>query len=101
MPVNKQKYITGLRRKKSLSVSQTRLPMTRQLMKPKLQEPRENEDGACFIPTIVSGVTDMNTNPKIEQKYSDTISNLTNNLRETFTVTKEKCSSLKNNKINW
>ena len=79
MPVNKHKYITGLRRKKILSVSQTRLPMTRQLNKTNFQEPSKNEDGACFIPTIVSGVTDVNSNTKIEQKYSDIISNLTNN----------------------
>jgi len=72
-----------------------RLPMTRQLIKPNLQEPRINEDGACFTPTIVIGVTDLNTNPKIEPKYSDIISNLINNLRETINVNKKKCSRIK------
>jgi hypothetical protein len=92
MPLNKQKYITGLRRKKTLSVSQTRLPMSHQLIKPNLQEARKNEDGASFIPTIVNGVTDVNSNPKIEPKCNNSISNLINNLKKTIIVKKKKCS---------
>ena len=101
MPVNKHKYIKGLRRKKTLTVSQSRLPIIRQLNKPNLQEPRKKRRCACFIPIIVNGVTDVNTNPNFEPKYNDLINNLTNKLRETINVNKKKCSRSKHNKINW
>jgi len=96
MPPNNHKYVKGLRRKKTLSVNQPRLPMTHQLKKPNLQEARKNEDGACFIPTIVNGVTNVNLNQKIEPKCSDSIGNRINKLRETINVyNKKKCSLTK------
>ena len=94
MPVNNHNYVMGLRRKKTQSMNQPRLPMNHQLNKPNLQEPRKNEDGACFIPTIVNGVTNVNLNPKTEPKYSDSVGNLINTLRETINVSSKKKYSL-------
>jgi hypothetical protein len=67
--------------------------MIHQLSKHNLQEPSKNEDGACFIPAIVNGVTNVHLVSEIESKYSDSVSNLINNLRETINVhNQEKCS---------
>jgi len=74
--------------------------MNHQRNKPNLQEPMNNEDGACLIPTLVNGVTSVNPNPKTEPKYSESTSNLINKLRETINVyNKEKCSLSKKHRI--
>jgi hypothetical protein len=67
--------------------------MVHQRNKPNLQEQSINEDGACFIPTIVNGVTNVNFTSVTKQKYSDSTKNPINNLQETITVhNKKKCS---------
>ena len=81
-------------------MNQPRLQMNHQRNKPNLQEPMNNEDGACLIPTLVNGVTSVNPNPKTEPKYSESTSNLINKLRETINVyNKEKCSLSKKHRI--
>ena len=71
-------------------MKQCRLPTTHLLDNPTLQEPRKNEDGTSLIPTIVNGVKNVKPNPKHHQKdsdpTSDSVSLLTNNLRETIIV---------------
>jgi len=100
MTVNNHKYVKGLRRRKTLTVNQPRLPMNHQLNKPNLSEPRTNKEGTCSIPTIVDGVTNVNLNPKFEPKYSDSIGNLINKLRETINVcNKNKYSLSKKHRI--
>ena len=54
---------------------------------------------ACFIPTIINGVTNVNLNPKIEPKYSDSVGNLINKLRETINVYNKKKCPLKKKKV--
>jgi len=74
--------------------------MNHQRNKPDLQEPMNNEDGACLIPTLFNGVTSINPNPKTELEYSESASNLINKLRETINVyNKEKCSLSKKHRI--
>ena len=91
MTVNYHKYIKGLRRRKTPSVNQPRLPMNHKLNKPNLQEPRKNEDGTYSIPTIVNGVTNVNLNTKFEQKY-DSIGNLINKEKSFNVCNKNKYS---------
>jgi hypothetical protein len=59
-------------------MNQSRLTRNHKLIKPKLQKPRKNEDGVCFVPTIVNGVNNVNLNTKFEPKYSDSVRNLIN-----------------------
>jgi len=59
--------------KKTLPVKQPNLQTNHQLNKPNLQEPKKNEDGSYAIPTILNGITCVNSNAKLEQKYSDSI----------------------------
>jgi hypothetical protein len=56
--------------------------MNHQRNKPNLQEPMNNEDGACLTPTLVNDVTSIN--PKTKPKYSESTGNLINKLRETL-----------------
>ena len=56
MPVSNLKYVKGLRGKNTLPVNQPRLQMNHRRHKPKLQEPMNNEDGACPVPALVNGV---------------------------------------------
>jgi len=94
---NNHKYVKRLRRRKTISMNQTSLPMNHQLNKPNLQEPRKNEDGTCSFLTIVNGVTNVNLNPKFELKYSDSIGNLIKKLRETINVCNRNKYSLSKN----
>ena len=74
--------------------------MNHQRNKPILQEPINNEDGACPIPTLVNGVINVNPNPKTALKYSESTDNLINKLRETINAhNKEKCSLSKKHRI--
>jgi hypothetical protein len=84
--VNNYKSVKGSRRKKTLPVNQTSLPRNHQLNKPNLQEPKKNEDGTYSIPTIVKGVTSVNYNAKSEHKYSDSIENSINGLRQSINL---------------
>ena len=68
--------------------------------KPNLQEPMNNEDGACPISTLVNSVTSVNPNPKTAPKYRESTGNVINKLRETINVcNKEKCSLSKKHRI--
>jgi hypothetical protein len=50
--------------------------------------------------SIANGVTNVNLNPKLEPKYSDSIGNLINKLRETINVcNKNKYSLSKKHRI--
>jgi hypothetical protein len=70
--------------------------MIQQRNKPNLQEPSINEDRASFIPTIVNGVTNVSSTSMTVPKYSDSMKNLINNLRETINVqNKKRCSHSK------
>jgi hypothetical protein len=60
--------------------------MNHQLNKPNPQEPKKNADGSYSIPTIVNGVTSMNYNSKLGQKYSDSIEISINKLRQTINI---------------
>jgi hypothetical protein len=82
--VNNYKNIKGPRRKETLPVKQPSPQKKHQLNKPNLQEPKKNEDGSYSIPTIVNGVTSVNSNAKLEQKYSDSIEVSINKLRQTI-----------------
>ena len=100
MPVSNHKYVKGLRRKNTVPVNQPRLQMSHHQHKHNLQEPMNNEDGACPIPTLVNGVTSVNSNLKTVPKYRESTDNLINKLRETINVcNKEKCSLSKKHRI--
>ena len=60
--------------------------MNHHLHKPNLQEPVNNEDGACPIPTLITGLTSVNPNPKTAPKYGESIGNLINKLRDLMSV---------------
>jgi len=69
--------------------------MNHQLNKPNLQKPKKNEDGSYSIQTIVNGVTNVNSNAKLEQKYCDSVEISINKLRQTLIyVTKKSMLSL-------
>ena len=100
MPVINHKYVKGLRRKNTLAMNQPRLQMNHHRHKPNLQELMNNEDGACPIPTLVNGVTNVSPNPKTALKYSESTCDLINKLRETINVyNKQKCSLSKNHRV--
>ena len=81
-------------------MNQPRLQMNRHQHKPNLQEPMNNEDGACPVPTLVKGVTSVNPNPKTAPKYSESTCILINKLRETINVyNKEKSSRSKKHRV--
>ena len=61
--------------------------MNHQLNKSNLQEPKKNEDGSYSIPTIVNGVTSVNSNAKLEQKYSDSVEISINPFSGEFIIT--------------
>jgi len=86
MPVSNHKYVKGLRRKNTLPVNQPRLQMKNHRHNPNLQEPINNEDGACSIPTLVNGVTSVNPNRKTALKCSESNGNLINKPRETINI---------------
>jgi len=68
--------------------------------KTNLQEPMNNEDGACPIPTLVNGVTSVNPNPKTAPKYRESTCNLINKLRDIINIyNKEKCSCSKKHRV--
>jgi len=74
--------------------------MNHQLNKPNLQEPKKNEDGSYSIPTIVNGVTSVNSNAELEQKYSDSVEININKLRQAITIcNKDEYAFSKNS--NW
>ena len=52
MPFSNHKYVKGLRSKNTVPMNQPRLQMNHHLHKPNLQEPMNNEDGACPIPMV-------------------------------------------------
>jgi hypothetical protein len=60
VPDNTHEHVQGLCRKNLPAVNQHRRPRIHQWNKPNLQESSTNENGACFIPTIVNGVTNVN-----------------------------------------
>jgi len=60
--------------------------MNHQLNKPNLQKPKKNEDGSYSIPTIVNGVTNVNSNAKLERKYCDSLEISINKLRQTINI---------------
>ena len=100
VPVSNHKYVKGLRRKNTLPVNQPRLQIKNHQHKPNLQEPMNNEDGACSIPALVNGITSVNPNPKTALKYNESTGNLINKLRETINVyNKEKCSRSKKHRV--
>ena len=72
------KYDKGLRRRKSPSMHQPEPPMNHQLDEPNLQKPRKIEDETYSIPTIVN----MNPNHQFKLKYSNSVTNHINNIRE-------------------
>ena len=65
-------------------MNQASLPWNHQPNKSNLQEPKKNEDGTSSIPTTLNGVTKVNCNAKSQQKYSDSIENHINKLRQTI-----------------
>jgi hypothetical protein len=65
-------------------MNQPSLPRNHQLNKPNLQEPKKNDDGTNSIPTIVNGVTSVDYNAMSEHKYSDSIENSINELRQSI-----------------
>jgi len=78
--------VLGSWRKKTLPVKQPSLQMNHQLNKPNLQKPKKNEDGSYSIPTIVNGVTNVNSNAKLERKYCDSLEISINKLRQTINI---------------
>ena len=60
--------------------------MNHQLNKPNLQEPKKNEDGSYAIPTILNSITCVNSNAKLEQKYSDSVEISNNKLRQAINI---------------
>jgi hypothetical protein len=81
-------------------VNQTSLPRNHHPNKPNLQELRKNEDGTYSIPTIVNSVTKVNCNAKSVQKYSDSIENHINKLRQTINeCNKDKYALSKKHRI--
>jgi hypothetical protein len=82
--VNNYKNVKAPRRKKTLPVKQPSPQKKRQLNKPNLQEPKKNEGGSYSVRTIVNGVTSVNYNAKLEQKYSDSIEVSINKLGQTI-----------------
>ena len=92
MPVSNHKYVKGLRKKNTLAVIRPRLQMNHSRHKPNLQEPINNEDGACPIPTLVKSITSVNPNPKTAPKCSEPMGNLTSKLRETTEVYNKESS---------
>jgi len=100
MPGNTNEQDKGLSRKKLPAVNQHRRQVVHLRNKPNLQEPITKEDGTCFIPTIVNGVTNVNLPSVTVPKYSDSKKNLIHNLRETINVlNKKKCTCSKKHKI--
>ena len=84
--VNNYKNVKGPRRNKTLPVKQPSLQMNHQLNNPNLQEPKKDEDGSYSVPTIVNGVTSVNSNAKLEQKYCDSLEISINKLRQTINI---------------
>jgi peptidoglycan hydrolase CwlO-like protein len=65
-------------------VNQPSLHWNHQPNKSNLQELGKNEARTYSIPTIVNGVSKVNSNAKSEQKYSNSIANHINKLRQTI-----------------
>ena len=99
MTGNTNEQDKGLRRTKLPTVNQHRRQVFHLRNKPNLQEPIINEDGTCFIPILVNGVTNVNLPSVTVPKYSDSKKNLIHNLRETINVLNKKCTHHKNHKI--
>ena len=72
------KYDKRLQRRKIPSMHQPGPPMNHQLDEPNLQKPKKIEDETYSIPTIVN----MNPNHQFKLKYSNSVTNRINNIRE-------------------
>ena len=100
MTGNTNEQDKGLCRKKLPAMNQHRRQVVHLRNKSNLQEPITDEDGTCFIPTLVNGVTNVNLPSVTVPKYSDSKKNLIHNLRETINVLNKKmCTHSKNHKI--
>lgn len=92
--------VTGPRRRKFPAMNPHRQPVVHQRRNPNLQEPSITEDCACFIPTIVNGVTNVNRHSVNVPIYNESTKNLIHNIRESINEhNKKKCTHSKKHKI--